>query len=274
MKHCKIDIQGHRGCRGLLPENSMPAFLKALELGVDTLELDVAVSKDKIVVVSHEPYMNPVICLDPEGDAILDEYAKKYNLYQMTLNDIQQFDCGSKYHPKFPNQEKVKTYKPSLSEVLKETKKINPSIKFNIEIKSDPEYYDVFTPKPKEFVALVLDVLNENNACNETNLQSFDLRILEEIKIQSPKMEVALLVEDDEVILEKLNKMSYSPAIISPYYKLLNKEIVSDLKIRGFKVIPWTVNTEQDIKLMIDYNVNGIITDYPDRLITILKQYV
>ncbi|MDO7138323.1 glycerophosphodiester phosphodiesterase family protein [Algibacter lectus] len=272
MKHCKIDIQGHRGCRGLLPENSMPAFFKALDLGVDTLELDVAVSKDKIVVVSHEPYMNPVICLDTKGDTILDEDAKKYNLYQMTLNDIQQFDCGSKYHPKFPNQEKVKTYKPSLSEVLKETKRINPAIKFNIEIKSDAEYYDVFTPKPKEFVALVLDVLNENNECNETNLQSFDLQILEEIKIQSPKMEVALLVEDNEIIIEKLNKMSYSPAIISPYYKLLNKEIVSDLKIRGFKVIPWTVNTEQDIKLMIDYNVNGIITDYPDRVINILKQ--
>ncbi|WP_405293116.1 glycerophosphodiester phosphodiesterase family protein [Algibacter sp. Ld11] len=271
MKHCKIDIQGHRGCRGLLPENSMPAFLKALDLGVDTLELDVAVSKDKIVVVSHEPYMNPVICLSPNGDAILDEDAKKYNLYQMTLADIQQFDCGSKYHPKFPNQEKVKTYKPSLSEVLKETKKINPAIKFNIEIKSDPKYYDVFTPKPKEFVALVLDVLNENNACNETNLQSFDLQILEEIKIQSPKMEAALLVEDDEVILEKLNKMSYLPAIISPYYKLINKDTVSDLQNRGFKVIPWTVNTEQDMQLMIDYNVNGIITDYPDRLITVLK---
>lgn len=272
MKHLKIDIQGHRGCRGLCPENSLPAFAKAIELGVDTLELDVAVSKDHVVVVTHEPYMNPDICLDAHGNDIPKEDAKTYNLYQMKYEDIKQFNCGSKPYSRFPNQQKIKTYKPALEDVLKEAKRLNPAIKFNIEIKSKEAYDEIFTPKPKDFVALVLKVLDENNALNETNLQSFDLRILEEIKMQSPKMVVALLVEEDEFITEKLEKLSYAPEIISPYYILLDKEIVSNLQTENFKVIPWTVNSEREMRTMISYKVDGIISDYPDRLIKILKE--
>ena len=272
MKHFKIDIQGHRGCRGLFPENSLPAFIKAIELGVDTLELDVAISKDNIVVVTHEPYMNPDICLDANGNNILEEEAKTYNVYGMTFEEIKLFDCGSKLYPRFPKQQKLKTYKPSLDEVLKAAKTLNPAIKFNIEIKSEEAYDEIFTPKPNDFVAFVLKVLDENNALNETNLQSFDLRILEEIKIQLPKIMVALLVEEDEVIMEKLHKLSYAPEIISPYYKLLDKEIVRNLQTENFKVIPWTVNSEREMQAMISYKVDGIITDYPDVLIGILNQ--
>ncbi|MCL5129963.1 glycerophosphodiester phosphodiesterase family protein [Algibacter sp. L4_22] len=272
MKHLKIDIQGHRGCRGLLPENSLQAFAKAIDLGVDTLELDVAISKDKVVVVTHEPYMNSEICLDPKGNDIPKEDAEKYNLYGMTFEEIKQFDCGTKPYPRFPKQQKIKTYKPSLDEVIKEAKRLNPAIKFNIEIKSEPGYYDVFTPKPKEFVALVLEVISENNSFNETNLQSFDLQILEEIKIQSPKMIVALLVEEDEIILEKLNQMSYLPEIISPYYKLLDEEVVRKLHTENYKVIPWTLNTVVNMRKMISYKVDGIITDYPDILIKTLNE--
>lgn len=271
MKHLKIDVQGHRGCRGLLPENSLPAFTKAIELGVDTLELDVAVSKNNIVVVTHEPYMNPDICLDAYGNDIPKEEAKKYNLYRMSFEEIKQFDCGSKPYSRFPKQQRIKTYKPSLDEVVKEAKRLNPIIKFNIEIKSVAEYYTVFTPNPKDFVALVLEVLKDNEACSNSNLQSFDVQILEEIKIQSPKMVVALLVEEDEIILEKLHKLSYSPEIISPYYKLLDEDIVKDLHAKNFKVIPWTVNTAADMQKAISYKVDGIITDYPDVLIGILK---
>jgi len=271
MNFFKIDIQGHRGCRGLCPENSLPAFLKAIELGVDTLELDVAVSKDKIVVVSHEPYMNPDICLDAHGNEIPKEAAKKYNLYRMTFEEIKLFDCGCKPYSRFPKQQRTKTYKPSLDDIIKEAKRLNPVIKFNIEIKSAPEYYDVFIPNPKDFVGLVLEVLKENEACNNSNLQSFDVQVLEAIKMQSPNMVVALLVEEDEVIMEKLQKLSYSPEIISPYYKLLDKDIVKDLQTKNFKVIPWTVNTAADMQNMINYKVDGIITDYPDVLIGILN---
>ncbi|WP_299556136.1 glycerophosphodiester phosphodiesterase family protein [Seonamhaeicola sp.] len=266
-----IDIQGHRGCRGLMPENTVEAFEKAIDLGVHTLELDVAVSKDNIIVVSHEPFISRTYCLDAEGNEISEALDKKYNLYQMTLDSIKQFDCGTKFHPRFPEQQKMKTYKPTLDEVIKISKKKHSDIKFNIELKARPEYDNIYTPTPKEFVKLVLDVVNRNNAFNETNLQSFDLRVLEEIKKQSPEMTVALLVDEDESIQGKMDRMSYIPEIISPYFELLDAETVKNLQAENFKVIPWTINEIEDLRKMIDFNVDGIITDYPDRLIGLLK---
>lgn len=267
----QIDIQGHRGCRGLLPENTIPAFEKAIEIGVHTLELDLAVSKDNVVVVSHEPYMSRKICLDENGNDIPRSMDKQYNLYQMTFDSIKKFDCGTKYHPKFPNQEKIKAYKPSLDEVIKSAKAKNPEIKFNIELKASPKYDGIYTPYPKEFVKLVLDVIHINEAFVESNLQSFDVRILEEVKKQEPKMKLALLVDYDESISKKLNSLSFSPEIISPYFRILSKEKVRKYQKEGFQIIPWTVNQEKHLQRMIDYEVDGIITDYPDRLIKLLK---
>ncbi len=267
-----IDVQGHRGCRGLMPENTVEAFKKAIELGVHTIELDVAISKDNIVVVSHEPFMSRTICLDVNGFEIPEDYDKKYNLYQMTFDSIKQFDCGTKFHPRFAKQQKLKAYKPSLDEVIKASKKLNPKIKFNIEIKSNPSFDGIFTPNPKDFVALVLRVINDNQVFKTTNIQSFDLRILEETKKQSPKMKVALLIGGNEDIWEKLTSMSYLPEIVSPDYKLLDAKTVRNLQVENFKVIPWTVNSVEDLKTLINLNVDGIITDYPDRLLNLLHE--
>ncbi len=266
-----INIQGHRGCRGLLPENTIEAFKKAIELGVHTLELDVAVSKDGIVVVSHEPFMSRKICLDANGNKIPKEYDKKHNLYKMTLDEIKAFDSGSKKHKKFPNQESVKTYKPSLAEVIEACDALNNNIKYNIEFKARPEYDNNFTPEPKQFVNLVLNTLD--GASNRTNLQSFDLRILEEINAQLPDIDVAILINKDEDIDGKLNLLSYKPDIIGPYFKLLSFDNVSKYQNKGYKVIPWTVNKKKHLKRMIDFQVDGIITDYPDRLIDLINDY-
>ena len=266
-----IDIQGHRGCRGLMPENTLQAFEKAIELGVHTMELDVAVSKDNIVVVSHEPYMNPVICKDPNGNEINTKDALDHNLYKMSFDSIKQYDCGTKINPKYPDQKKIKAFKPALDEVFKSAKNLNSEIKFNIELKARPEFDGIYTPNPKEFVELVLQVVKDNDAFNETNLQSFDLRILEEVKLQSPTMKVALLVDARESITDKLKYLSYKPEIISPYFKLLDIKNIEKYREDGFKIIPWTVNSVEDMKQMIDFQVDGIITDYPDRLIQLLK---
>ncbi len=263
----QLDIQGHRGCRGLYPENSLPAFDKAIELGVTTLELDIAITKDNEVVVSHEPFMSRTICFNPEGDEIPEDMDMKYNLYEMTHNEIKQFDCGTKLHPTYPDQKKLKTYKPLLSEVFELAKTKNPDIKFNIEIKSKPEYYGIYTPQPDEYVKIVLDEIEESGLFSNVNLQSFDLVILEEIKKQSPKMPVALLVDEDETIATKLEKLSYKPEIISPYFKLLTSEIINEYHAQNYLIIPWTVNEVQDLLKMLRWNVDGIITDYPDRLI-------
>ena len=262
-----IDIQGHRGCRGLMPENTLPAFERAIELGVHTLELDIAITKDNEVVVSHEPFMSRTICFDPEGNAIPEEMDMKYNLYEMTHEEIKQFDCGSKFHETYPNQKKLKTYKPLLSEVFELAKSKNPKVKFNIEIKSKPMYYGFYTPQPEEYVKIVLYEVKAHDVFDLVNLQSFDLTILEEIKKQAPKMPVALLVDEDETIEGKLEKLSYKPEIISPYFKLLSAEKVKHYQSKEFLVIPWTINETSDMKKLIQWQVDGIITDYPDKLI-------
>lgn len=268
----QIDIQGHRGCRGLLPENSLPAFQKAIDLGVNTLELDIAITKDNKVVVSHEPYMNPTICLNPKGEDIPDSLKMTYNLYEMTHEEIKAFDCGTKFHPTYPKQEKFKTYKPLLAEVFELVKSNNSNVKFNIEVKSEPAYYGVYTPQPNAYVKIVLDEIKKHGMFNRVNLQSFDIAILEEIKKESPTMVVALLVDENENILTKMNKMSYKPDIISPYFKLLTEEAINAHRVKGFQIIPWTVNKEEDMKRLISWQVDGIITDYPNTLIEILEK--
>ncbi len=267
-----IEVQGHRGCRGLLPENTLPAFKKAIELGVHTLELDVAVSKDGIIVVSHEPYMNANICHKPDGGDISEGEARGYNLYQLTFEEIQNFDCGSKTQPRFPEQQLMKASKPSLSQVFELAEALTPEIKYNIELKSHPDYDDIFTPAPQEFVRLVLAEINKHDVFKRTNLQSFDLRILEEIKRQASSMPVAVLIDEDEAIWAKTTSLSFLPEIISPYFKLLDAKTVRNLKAENFQVIPWTVNDIKDMQQMIDCGVDAIITDYPDRLIPLLKK--
>ena len=177
-------IQGHRGCRGLLPENTLPAFIKAIELGVTTVEMDVAITKDKLVVVSHEPWMNHEICLDKNGNEINRADEMRYNIYQMNYDEVKQFDCGSKTHPRFLYQQKIKTYKPLLSEVIDAVENYSTQhdrkINYNIEIKSLPEGDSLFHPVPETFCKLVVDVINQKKI-TRFNLQSFDLRILKHL---------------------------------------------------------------------------------------------
>ena len=262
----QVDVQGHRGCRGLFPENSLLAFEKAIDIGVNTLELDIAITKGNEVIVSHEPFISRFTCFNKEGSEIPYAMDMQYNLYQMSYEEIKLFDCGTKFLPDYPDQKKIKTYKPLLSEVFDLVKKKDSDVNFNIEIKSKPEYYGVYTPQPNDYVRLVLDEIETHQMFNRVNLQSFDLTILEEIKKQSPKMKVAILVDEDEKIEVKLEKLSYKPEIISPYFKLLSPELVAKYQSENFKIIPWTVNNKRDMAKMLRWKVDGIITDYPDRL--------
>ncbi len=216
----------------------MSAFKEAIELGVNTLELDVAITKDNEVVVSHDPFMSRTICFNPKGEEIPKSMDMKHNLYKMSHNEIKAFDCGSKFHPTYPYQIKVKSCKPLLAQVFDLVKFENPEVKINIEIKSKPAYYDFYTPQPKKHVAIILSEIIEHRMFDHVNLQSFDLAILEEIKKQSSKMKVALLVDDNETIKHKLAKLSYKPEIISPYYKLLTLQKVRDYQEKKYQIIP------------------------------------
>ncbi|SDG56341.1 glycerophosphodiester phosphodiesterase [Psychroflexus sediminis] len=263
-----FDLQGHRGARGLATENTLQAFQKALELGVNTLELDVVVTKDNQVVVSHEPWMNADICLDSDGNAIKKDDEKAFNIYQLTYEEVKAFDCGSKLNPAFPEQELESAYKPLLKEVLNMADSLSKNhgkkIKYNIELKSLPEGDGIYHPKPADFVKLVMEVLQKETKLKRVNLQSFDFRILQELYRSYPEVKLAALVYKSD-LETALVDLGFVPEIYSPYFPLVTKKLVSEAHDLGMKVIPWTVNETEQMKTLLKFGVDGLITDYPDR---------
>ena len=196
----------------------MPAFQHAIDLGVNTLELDLVISKDKKVVVSHEPFMNHEIALDISGNEISETNEKSYNLFDMTYDSIKMYDCGTKPHARFPEQKKMKVHKPLLDEVIDlAEEQTQNTILYNIEIKSLPIWDEVFTPKVDEFVALVLKVIKEKGIANRVTLQSFDVRALEEIKRVAPEIKTSLLIDD----FESLDKLEITVIQTSNYKPIL-----------------------------------------------------
>jgi glycerophosphoryl diester phosphodiesterase len=276
----KFDVQGHRGARGLKPENTIPAFLTALDYGVTTLELDVVITKDKQVVVSHEPWMFSGICLTPDGNTITEKDEKKFNIYQLTYEEVKKFDCGSIVNARFPELEKMKISKPLLSDVIVAAETHIKSytryeVDYNIEIKSEKELYGKFQPHPEEFSDLVFNLIDQYLPLDRVVIQSFDFKVLQYFHEKYPQVRLAALVENEKSAEENLEELGFIPSIYSPYFKLLDNEIVKELKTklvssddkksRKMRVIPWTVNEEKDMLALKGMGVDGFITDYPNR---------
>lgn len=269
-----FDLQGHRGARGLMPENTWPAFEKALQLGVNTLELDVVISQDKRVVVSHEPWFNPAICLKPDGQAI--DSTDKISLYQLPYNEIARYDCGSLGNVQFPEQKKIKVNKPLLQDILDKTelfaRKYNQKpASFNIEIKSEPGLESSFQPDVEEFSDLVYELVSLIPR-DRLTIQSFDFRVLRYFHQKYPDVRLAALVEDKITAAQALEKLGFEPQIYSPEHVLLNEEEIAFLHRKNIQVIPWTVNETADMQKLLDWGVDGLITDYPDRALAFKKQ--
>jgi len=265
----RLDRQGHRGSRGLMPENTVPAMKKALDLGVETLELDVVISKDQQVVVSHDPYMAADISLKPDGSPVTAGEQKSINLYQLTYADIKRYDVGSKPHPQFGQQQKLKAYKPLLAELIDSVETYARARGgampwYNIEIKSAPASDGVYHPDPQTFVRLVMEVCESRKLAGRFNIQSFDVRPLQVLHKQYPAVPLAYLTATPKSLEEQLAQLGFKPAVYSPYYKLVTPELVSDCHRQGMRIIPWTVNTKPEIDQLISLGVDGIITDYPN----------
>ncbi len=264
-----IDLQGHRGCRGLMPENTIPAFIKALELGVTTLEMDTVISRDKQVVVSHDPFLSHEICLTATGKAITESEEKQYNIYKMTAAELAMFDCGSKVHPRFPQQQKLKVHKPLLIEVIEASerfakqKSLRPPL-YNIEIKSVATTDNVFHPAPDEFSELVVGIIETEELIDRTTIQCFDVRTLQYIHKNYPAITLSLLVENANSPKENLEALGFIPNIYSPDYLLVDERLIRLAKDKGMKVLPWTVNSIEEAQRLIALGVDGIITDYPN----------
>lgn len=270
----EFDLQGHRGAKGLAPENTLQAFVKAFTLGVNTLEMDVVITKDKQVVISHEPWMHSSICKQPNGSLIAEKDQKSFNIFQMTYQEVKQFDCGSLFLKEFPEQELSFAQKPLLKDVLQMmdslAKNHGRKIKYNIELKSLPEGDGIFHPKPKEFSDLVVNLISFETNLERVSLQSFDFRVLQYLNKTYPDIALAALVYE-EPFEEALERLGFTPAIYSPYYKQVDKKLIKKVHSLGIKIIPWTVNELSDMKSLLKQGLDGLITDYPDRAISLKK---
>jgi glycerophosphoryl diester phosphodiesterase len=265
-----IDLQGHRGCRGLMPENTIPAMLEAIRLGVNTIELDVVVSKDGQVVVSHEPFMNPEISIPPMESKDQFENGTIFNIYKMTYDEISKWDVGLKKNERFPEQLKITARKPLLIELIDsvESHIVKNQLKpvyYNIETKSNPTTDGVYHPAPKEFVEKLIKILKQTNILEKSIIQSFDKRTIQYLNANYPLVKTSFLIGDKTLnpLNEILSELGFTPTIISPEYKLIDKELINQCHQKGIKVIGWTVNDRIKIKELYDMGIDGIITDYP-----------
>jgi glycerophosphoryl diester phosphodiesterase len=266
-----FDKQGHRGCRGLMPENTIAAMYKAIDLGVTTLEMDVVVTKDKKVVLSHEPWFAQEITTKPDGGILGPREERKFNIYWMTYEDVKTFDVGLKPHPRFPEQQKMKAIKPLLSDLIDSveaylTSKNLSKVNYNIETKCSPMGDKVFHPEPSEFIDLLMAVVKEKKLEDRVIIQSFDFRTLKYLHEKYPSMKTAMLIEDSEerYFDDQLTALGFIPTIYSPNHTMLDNDVVKKAHNKGMLVIPWTVNDKKRIKKLKKMGVDGIITDFPN----------
>jgi glycerophosphoryl diester phosphodiesterase len=266
-----INKQGHRGCRGLMPENTIPAMLKAMDLNVTTLELDVIITKDKKVILSHEPFFNHEITTKPDGTYVSEAEEKSLNIYQMNYEDIVKYDIGLKPHPRFPQQQKLKAVKPLLKDVFDAVKEYCNTNKrvvpyFNIETKCLPITDNLYHPKPEPFVDLIMQVILDNKMENYVTIQSFDFRTLQYVHLKYPNIPTVMLIEDTDKksFEEQIKILGFYAHVYSPHYSLVDEVLVKKCHSNNMKLIPWTANDKAEMNRLISLGVDGIITDYPN----------
>jgi glycerophosphoryl diester phosphodiesterase len=257
----RIEVHGHRGATLVLPENTIPGFEHAIEAGADYIELDTWVTKDNVVVVSHDPFLHPPMCSGPEPKAVI---------RQLTLEQVKQWDCGSAAHPKYPGQKPAPGARiPTLDEVLALASRGN-HFRFNIEIKSSPEHPEL-APPLEEYVRLVYDSIRRNKVEARSQVQSFDWRVLHEMRKIAPKLQMAALYGSGPMSFPRI-AADTGVKIIAPQFRLATPEKVKEAHSAGLKVVVWTVDEPQDWDRLIDAGVDGIITDQPKALIEHLKK--
>ncbi len=264
--------EGHRVTRGLMPENTIPSMKKALELGTQIIEVDVYTSKDGQVIVTHDNAVNADHTLDPQGKEMTKAEAAKFIFHQMNYEDIRKFDVGSMVYKPYPRQQKMKVSIPTLSELIDSVeaftkqRSMRPAI-YNIELKSDPSFDGKYNATPSELIEATMKVVNSKKIGNRFYIQSFDFRPLQYVRKTYPKVTVGFLTSNAKTTFEdNIEKLGFVPDIYSPTFSLVTPELISKVHAKKSKLVPWTVNTKEDMQRMILMDVDGIITDYPDIL--------
>lgn len=266
-----FDKQGHRGSRGLMPENTFPAMKTALDLGVTTLEMDIVFTKDMQAVLSHEPFFNHEITTKPDGSYVTEAEENSLNIFKMTYDEVKKYDVGMKPHPRFPGQQKLAVHKPLLSGLLDSVQQYmitgkRPVPFFNIETKTSPSTDNIYHPEPAEFVDELMKVIQAKQIEERVVIQSFDFRTLQYLHRKYPLIKTAMLIEDfdERGLKDQLKALGFIPTIYSPEHKLVTEELVKKCHEQNIKVIPWTVNDKIRIDELKKMGVDGVISDYPD----------
>jgi glycerophosphoryl diester phosphodiesterase len=268
--------EGHRGTRGLMPENTIPSMTRAIAEGANIIEVDIYTSRDGQVIVTHDAFINREFSLLPDGQEIPQEDAKKYIVHQMDYAEIRAFDVGTKYYSAYPQQKKIRTYIPLFAELIDSVEQYTATHKlprtiYNIELKTSVKNDSVYNAKPKELVDAVMKIVRQKNLGNRFYIQSFDVRPLQVVHQDYPDVAIGFLTNSKKTMTENIQELGFYPHIYSPQYELVTPEMVQACKARHMRLIPWTVNTTEEMKALIDLGVDGIITDYPD-LLTALKK--
>lgn len=263
----QFDLQGHRGARARFPENTLPAFRHALACGCTTWELDLAVSKDSILVVSHEPWLRPGLCLGPKGEPITSHDA--FLLFSHPASDLESCDCGSLPDPKFPHSTRIPATKPRLDAVVR----IAPdTMRFNLEIKYFPDHVGTWHPDAHTFASLVIDAIRVLDIADRVTVQSFAPEALEAVHRLAPELPTVLLVEHPGPLRDWLRALSFTPYAISPSFTLLTNRHIRAAHRRDIVVVPWTVNDELEFQRLVHRGVDGIITDDPCRMLPLVPK--
>lgn len=256
----KILVEGHRGARAMRPENTIPAFEYAIKAGADFLELDLAVTKDGVLVVSHDPQLNPRICTAPAGPTAI---------HQLTLAQLRQWDCGTLKNPEFPTQQPVPGTKiPTFDEVLA----LAPqgTFHYNVEMKCDPKKPEL-SVEPAEFARLTAASIRKHKLQKRVVVQSFDFRTLVELRKIAPELPLAALYSGKPKSFVAISKEAANAETVSPAFSLITPEAVREAHAAGLKVVPWTPNKAEQWDAMIAAGVDAIITDNPAGLIEHMK---
>lgn len=256
----RILVHGHRGARAVRPENTLPAFEYAIQAGADALELDVWITADDVPVVSHDPLINTAICTGPEGERAI---------RRLTLEQVRQWDCGSKKNPEFPRQEPAPGARiPTLDEVLALAPR--GAFWFNIEMKSQPARPEL-QPEPEKYVQLILAAIRKRGLQERVIIQSFDFRLLRALAQAAPELRRSALYAGPPRGFAGLAREAGNAPIVSPHYPLVTPGRVREAHEAGLQVVPWTANTPELWDRLIEAGVDAIITDDPKALIDYLR---
>jgi glycerophosphoryl diester phosphodiesterase len=257
-------IFGHRGCRGILPENTIVGFQKALDLGADGIEWDVVVNKDQQLVISHEPYMDATYCLDSTGADFSKSQQADYNIYKMNQQQVESFDCGSKVHPKFLEQKLEPSVKPLLQDAFRALDLSETTVLF--EVKSEEKDYGVFQPQPAEYAKLIYNEVKNFKHKENLIYMCFDPNLLNELhKLMPDAKYIYLTYKPFKGIENHINDIDFKPYALGMYFRTIRKKGVKKARENGVEIFAWTVNKQSDYDRMVRYDVGGIITDFPDK---------